>query len=839
MTSPVSVLRVRGLHTGRSLLTAPEGALQVADDVVLSQPDTVEPRRGQYAVGSYEPGDLDGLDESGLVAGGRILAWSLDSGGAGRVSGGDPGLMVPLLGDYGSGSMGPPVLRHIPGLGMLLLLADGTRLARPDVILTNGDALQHPGVDRALDPTLTLTGTSGFLPTGSSVAYRATYGRYVQGRWTEGAPSGRVVITNASGGSRNVSLFLSVPPTLSLEPGGFDFTGLVVRVYRSDAVTTGVPLDEVFLAYEGEVGGDSVIVIDTAPPEFLGAPLYSNAETGDGFGLAGANDMPPQCAGDVCSWNGRTWWSTWKDTDPAFIAMLGVGAPSGLQSGDTITIGALTLRAQTTPSLTADFQLTSTGNPAADVRATVAAMLARLNALSDEVYGWAASSEDDFPGRVELRLRRSSFGVNLFASRPTAWSLGAAFVGATTSAGQLRYSKLSQPESVPRSFSFDVGARDAPIIALAPLRERLLVAKTDGLYLVSGDGPFSVQLLDASVRMAFQARTVAVLSGEAYLLASDDRVYAVTEGGARDVSAPVQDLLADASRNLAATAAADDIEGRYVLHLGPDSDALVWNAHARGWTRWRLPRDWVAYDQALSSVAANGQGGTTAIPTLYSGGSGTLYAERNTGAVTDYADGTEALTVTAGAVSSDGTQALTRTGGAVPVPGDVVHGLDEGGHGTVVSVNGNALVVHLGSGENIQPGEPVELLRSYDCEARFTPWHGGAPASLKKLSNVTMHFARYGLWAIGTSPRVTALADGQDAGAEGLSLPGEQDVSSAEESGAWSALVQPRNVRVQVPQEQQARSMVSPGLRVRQARGFWRLAGYTLEAAVGGTRNSR
>ena len=509
--------------------------------------------------------------------------------------------------------------------------------------------------------------------------------------------------------------------------------------------------------------------------------------------------MPPQGAGDVCSWNGRTWWSTWKDTDPAFIAMLGVGAPSGLQSGDTITIGALTLRAQTTPSLTADFQLTSTGNPAADVRATVAAMLARLNALSDEVYGWAASSEDDFPGRVELRLRRSSFGVNLFASRPTAWSLGAAFVGATTSAGQLRYSKLSQPESVPRSFSFDVGARDAPIIALAPLRERLLVAKTDGLYLVSGDGPFSVQLLDASVRMAFQARTCLLYTSDA----------------------------------------ADDIEGRYVLHLGPDSDALVWNAHARGWTRWRLPRDWVAYDQALSSVAANGQGGTTAIPTLYSGGSGTLYAERNTGAVTDYADGTEALTVTAGAVSSDGTQALTRTGGAVPVPGDVVHGLDEGGHGTVVSVNGNALVVHLGSGENIQPGEPVELLRSYDCEARFTPWHGGAPASLKKLSNVTMHFARYGLWAIGTSPRVTALADGQDAGAEGLSLPGEQDVSSAEESGAWSALVQPRNVRVQVPQEQQARSMVSPGLRVRQARGFWRLAGYTLEAAVGGTRNSR
>lgn len=847
-TAPVPVLRVRGLHSGRSLLTAPPGALQVADNVVLSQPDTVEPRRGQHVVGTYREGDFaDGQDESGLVSNGRALVWSMDENGEGHVSWGFPSSMTQLLGEYGQGPMTVPLLRDMPGLGQVLLLSDGTRVARPGRGFSSAP-LDTLGVERALDPVAALTGTTGFLATGQSVAYRVTFGRYVAGRWTEGAPSGRVVITNASGGSRNVTLVVRTPPTL--EEGG---ANNLLRVYRSDAVTTGVPLDEVFLAWEGAADINSTTVTDITPAEFLGAPLYTNAETGDGFGLAGANDAPPRGASDVCAWNGRAWWAAWADNAPAYSQLIGVGAPSGLQAGDTVTLlsEGLTLTARTAPTLPNEFKLTTSGSPAADVEATARALVDKVNERSTLLYAWYAAGEDDYPGRIEFRARRATDGSSITCSRPTAWA--SRFVGGVIAdagrehtVGSIRYSKLGQYEACPRSFSFPVGAPDVPIIAMAALRERLLVAKADGLYLVSGDGPFSVQLLDASVRMGFQARTLAVLGGQAILLASDDRVYAVSEGGARDISEPVQDILASASLlGPAACAAADDVEGRYILHLGATNErTLVWHAHAAGWTTWSLDRKWVSYDAATPAIGASGTSSGSGLPALYSGVHGELYQERNAGTVDDYVDAESDVVLTVATAPADGLQVLTG-GGFAGAVGDSVRAGANVGVVIEAALNRRTIALMSGTVGGFPLGaQLVTIGTAYSCSASFAPWHGGQPSQRKQVTAAHLHFARLGAGGRsavfgGTAPpiAVTLLADTQ--GAPGSNGAPAQALTGPEISGSWGALVQPRSVRVLVPQEQQGHAMLSPGVSVRQARALWRLSGYTLEVAGGSTRVAR
>ncbi len=64
---------------------------------------------------------------------------------------------------------------------------------------------------------------------------------------------------------------------------------------------------------------------------------------------------------------------------------------------------------------------------------------------------------------------------------------------------RIYYSKLQQPEAVPTLNYTDVGAGDAEILRIFPLRDSLFVFKEDGLYRLSGEvAPFTVSLFDES-----------------------------------------------------------------------------------------------------------------------------------------------------------------------------------------------------------------------------------------------------------------------------------------------------------------------------------------------------
>jgi hypothetical protein len=61
------------------------------------------------------------------------------------------------------------------------------------------------------------------------------------------------------------------------------------------------------------------------------------------------------------------------------------------------------------------------------------------------------------------------------------------------------FSKLLQPEAVPATNFYDVGAQDKAILRIFPLRDSLFVYKEDGLFRISGESaPFNLSLFDSS-----------------------------------------------------------------------------------------------------------------------------------------------------------------------------------------------------------------------------------------------------------------------------------------------------------------------------------------------------
>lgn len=125
--------------------------------------------------------------------------------------------------------------------------------------------------------------------------------------------------------------------------------GDFVQVYRTDDSGGAAidPGDEHFLCYERQISAadyaqDYVSISDTTPEAFLGAPLYSNANTGEG--ALQTNDKPPIC-NDLCVFDGRMWGAESTDRQSLTARLIGANAPNGFQTGDVLVVGTTAVSA--------------------------------------------------------------------------------------------------------------------------------------------------------------------------------------------------------------------------------------------------------------------------------------------------------------------------------------------------------------------------------------------------------------------------------------------------------------------------------------------------------------
>lgn len=133
------------------------------------------------------------------------------------------------------------------------------------------------------------------------------------------------------------------------------------------------------------------------------------------------------------------------------------------------------------------------------------------------------------------------------------------------------YSKFQQPEAVPITNYFDVGAEDKPILRIFPLRDSLFVFKTDGLYRISGESaPFNLTLFDSSVLLK-APDSVAVLTNQVYCYTTQG-IIVLSEAGSNAISLPIDSQI----RNLSASQYTNFNKLTFGVGYESDDSYYVW-----------------------------------------------------------------------------------------------------------------------------------------------------------------------------------------------------------------------------------------------------------------------
>jgi hypothetical protein len=278
-----------------------------------------------------------------------------------------------------------------------------------------------------------------------------------------------------SSGFKSVQLLIGL--TSEVQAGWF------VQVYRTDESGGASidPGDECFQCYERtlsatDVSNGLVTITDTTPSAFLGEPLPTNANTGDGP-AAGANDKPPMLR-DICVWNGKLFGIQLYDRHRLAFRLLGCGSPNGLQNLDVIAINTRVFFAGDHTTGGYDFDLFVSGLPSQNILKTCQSFVSLAvmpgcisrfeydgtsptgEILVDEVGLGGSGFADASSGAID--------GIYAATTRPSAFADPLATLKAITSASTSRTSNVvtvhcvghgfTQGQKVMLAYSKNIGA---------------------------------------------------------------------------------------------------------------------------------------------------------------------------------------------------------------------------------------------------------------------------------------------------------------------------------------------------------------------------------------------
>lgn len=365
-----SVIRPKGLYTNPNPFSvSPEGALLQADNLVIDEDGTVRGRRGQELISSgsfsgdginqtnYRPekcwwfnnriwvhfrrptADTDGKTERIVFWDWDALAWRdrLDSADSITID-----------------SSGKIKLRQCEANRRMLLCtssgvyrtSSGTTSATTNPILA--------GVPRGLDPrnsALANTGTPGWepMPDDTVCAYRVCWKvQDINKIVTTGAPSGRCVVRNSTGGNRTPTLLVGIPSGTG--------TTDICQIYRTQFFTIlpdGTfpdPGDDMYLVSEitptaTDTANFYFTFNDICPDALMGEPLYTNPGQD---GPLQEKSVPP-AAREVAYFGDTAFYMNTINKQKMVISILAVNsaaapANAGVTVGDRIQVGDLVMR---------------------------------------------------------------------------------------------------------------------------------------------------------------------------------------------------------------------------------------------------------------------------------------------------------------------------------------------------------------------------------------------------------------------------------------------------------------------------------------------------------------
>lgn len=385
-------LKAAGLWLTANPLDAPPGALAEATNAVIRRPGVVEPRRGQKpdaTVPSSASADAMATFEGSLIlhTSANVLAKRVND---------------TTVTAY-SGTFAPPA-----GYPMRFAEAGGALYATTTtgpVRLDSPTSTPVPaGVVPGLEGSGVTSGSTGWLATGLAVGYRFVWGtRDEDGALLLGSPSGRLVVSNVSGGNRDVTLTTPIP-------SGVVSDRTFLQVYRT-VITATSPADPgesmaqvgEFFPTSTQIAAGVMSVNDVA--SFPNGPAgYFSPNTG--AGLADSKDQPPLLV-DVIQFKGYLFGVVNACRQGLSVGLLGVGA-NGLENagGLIFTDGVWTEQFKAAAAAEGtilspgvySFVRTTSGTASVQIEETVRSLVRVVNLRSTHLYSTYGSGPSDLPG---------------------------------------------------------------------------------------------------------------------------------------------------------------------------------------------------------------------------------------------------------------------------------------------------------------------------------------------------------------------------------------------------------------------------------------------------------
>lgn len=798
-----------------------------------------------------------------------VGATALTGGAAGAIPAGTKVASItdsaPLITETGNTTAGANTLANLTSnagivAGVLLSgagIPDGTKVvsisgAGPYSVVMSQNAYQTttgvsvafataPSVTLTVAATATVTGVVTFYR-GSQIGYRLLFiGRdAINTALLYGAPTGIAIAVNTAPSAVAVSVTTNLPSALTMGPA----ITLYVQLYRSDATASAVvpPLDQMQLVYEapitaGNISAGRITILDQTPDSLKGIPLYTGS---DREGILQANDPPPLCK-DATVYRDMTLYANVTSHPSLKLTLLGVTLPggSGLQAGDTITLTPdvgtpLVLTAVAgTPSSAGEFKIITSGTPAQNIADTANNLISTINYApglspgTSPIYAYLISGAEDLPGQI-LLVSKDYSGVTVTASLhgATAWSPSIASPGSaltsTTTPNAVLISKQAQGTAVPTANQLLVGDASAPVIRVLALREYALVAKTDGVYRITGLTPstLSATLFDNTTRIV-GAETAVVLSNALWML-SNQGVVSVSDTGTQIRSEPIKNImdflvgpLLETTKDIA-FATAYETQKKYILAVPTNSGdtfaklEYVFNYSTNTWVDWSRKATALHVSQGEDRIF------------IGNALSSTISKERNDGTNGDFCD--EDLSRTITAISGS---IITLDSVADISQGDVLQ-QSASLRATIVAIDPTAGTVLVEDNTGLTVSA-VTVKTSIHCRAQWKPIvNGGNPMLARQYSegvvlfrNTQFNFGEVGFFSDADNSIEYVPIEGTPNASWGFFAWGD---------GPFGGAIRPQAIRFLVPEDKQYASQLVPILVIQNALSTWTCQGISISA---------
>ena len=823
------MLKIKGLWTNNnSFSEVPDGALAVASNIVIDKDSVAESRRGfsQLFTSSSSVGRISEFQSQVIAHYGTTLGtWNGSS-------------LSAFTGSYSNPSS--TVTMKFAQQNQNLYFTTSLGVYKLDVLSNNP---VPSGIPAALDVEAAVTGSSGFINTQSSCAYRIVWGfNDANNNLLLGAPSQRAQADNSSASvSANANVTFTIPAGITVNN--------FYQIYRSDQIaftgsTPNTPDDNMQLVFEGnptsgQITAKSITVLDNTPDSLKGAALYTNATQ---QGILQQNTIPPFC-NDICAFKNCLFFLCTSNAQSQQITLLAVGGSSGVTNTDTITIGANTFTAITgTPSAGSNnYQIYSSGSPSQNVNQTAINLVACINQSTSNttIYAYYVSSTNGLPGQILLVNRSYSsaaFSVTVSA-HGSGWSAnnvalptsGTSVTSTNTSnLNGLMYSKQGQPEGVPALNIFYPGSASAQGYRIIALRDSLFILKSDGVFRLSGTSPadFTIDTLDNTVFITVPDSAVA-LNNCVYAMTTQG-VAQITDSGVSVISRPIEDQLnqivgtvGNTNMSKYAFGIAYESDRKYFLYTPQASNdtsatvGYVYNYFTKTWVTVARSQ----YCGYVFSVDNKLYLGNTA--------SNSVSQERKNYTYTDYTDESVGITITA----SSGIT-ITLSSAANVSAGDII--TQSTSSGQVLSIAGNVVTLNT---SNTWSNASASCLKSFLCTMQWVPTAGQNPGMLKQYSEGLLVFRQSQF----TSATMSYLSDikpvfepvpfvGIDGLGWGLSVWG---------STIWGGVVTPGTSRHYIPRDMQRCTLLTPQFTMQSGWSTFLLEGLSLQYRTISPRTSR